>query len=313
VCPAIKRNKSVMSLLNFTLQILCLFGALGLIVYQGKRGWKRGFGRQFFDLLALVGAYITAVCAGDLLLPLFHPFGLPEAFVKVGMGLSLAVVVFFGVLAVGRILQLERARKRRGAIQPRPRLMDAGGAVLGGIFALAALWIALIGLRLMGTVAETEMSRQAAIPETKKPKPMPMEATSQSVMTGLATLKQSMEVGPAGEVVKRADPLPSSLYTSLRKLAQLLARPERAELFLAYPGAQELIAHPRFVALTEDAGITQALEQGNYLALLRNPEVVAAANDPGLREMLGRFPLEQALDFALEEQQPGLLPIGEQR
>lgn len=300
-----------MSLIEIMLQALFAMVALALIAFQVRRGWRRGFGRQLFNLLALVCAWVMAVCGGELALPVFRPLGFPDVVVRVTVGFFMAGLVFFGVRETGKILQRERARTGNRA--PRRKVMDAGGAALGGIFALSAIWLAVIGLRLMGTVAETEISRKAEVPPAEQPKPMPMEQTSQHVMGGLATLKRSIEVGPAGEVVKRADPLPSGLYSALRKLAQLMARPERAELFLAYPGAQELISHPRFVALQKDPAITQALEQGNFLGLLRNPEVVAAANDPDLREMLGRFALEDALDYALEEEVPGLLPIGEQR
>ncbi len=298
-----------MPIADILLQGVMVLAALAAIAFGVFRGWQRGFGRQAFNLLALAAAYLVAVCGGELALPILRPLGYPDLLARAVVGLTLAVLVFFGVSGIGRILQRERIRRGDGT--PRPRSMHFGGAVLGGVFAMFSVWIAVIGVRLLGTISETEMTRQAELPAREIPV-VAAEVTGQRVMSGLATLKRSIESGPTGAVVRRVDPVPLQLYSSLRKLAQLMAQPERADLFLNYPGAQELIGHPRLVALQHDPEITRALEQGNFLGLLRHPGVVAAANDHELRELLGKFSLEDALDYALEENpEPGLLPIGE--
>ncbi len=301
-----------MSLLEILLQVLLVASALTIVALYFRHGWKRGFGRQFFNLLALAAAYTVAVCGGELAPPVFRPLGYPDVVARLVVGLVMAAMVFFGIREIGRILLRERTR--RGTPAASLSLTNYGGAALGGVFATLALWIAVIGLRLLGTVSETEMTRQAALPARELAPVAAGETTSRHVMSGLATLKHSIESGPTGAVVRRVDPVPLQLYSSLRKLAQLLAQPERADLFLSYPGAQELIGHPRLVALQRDPGITRALEQGNFFGLLRHPEVVAAANDRGLRELLGKFDLDHALDYALEEKaDPALPAIGERR
>src|SRR5262249_9559735 len=111
----------------------------------------------------------------------------------------------------------------------------------------------------------------------------------------LAKLKNSIELGPIGNVVKRADVVPASAYETLGKVGKIVSNPESAERFLSYPGAKSLTENPKIIALRDDPEILQTLQDGRLLDLLQNPRVIDAANDPTLAAQFRNFDLQKAL------------------
>lgn len=276
-------------------QVLFFASAASVLGYQIFRGWKLGLGRQSFNLLALVGAYIVAVCGGELAVPVFRVLGYPDVLALAISGCVLAVLVFFGINAVGGILIKPSPEGDR-----RARVSEVGGAAVGVLLAGFTLWLAIVGIRVLGTIAESEMERvEAERSVTLSPDQAPV-AEAPAVVRGLASMKQSLESGGTGVVVQYVDPVPGRIYSVLRKVAQLIAQPDRVDLFLAYPGAQAITSHPKIAALCRDEGITNDLMSRNYLSLLRNKAIVSAANDPEIATLVTRFQLEAALDYALK-------------
>jgi hypothetical protein len=112
-------------------------------------------------------------------------------------------------------------------------------------------------------------------------------------------MKQSLEQGPAGAMVQQVDPIPGTLYGLLHKLGMMVSDDKRVDRFLSYPGVKPLLAHPKIAALQNDPVITRDIVNRNYLALLRNPRIVTAANDTEIGELMRKFEFEKALDYAL--------------
>jgi hypothetical protein len=255
-------------------QAIFFAAAACIVCFQVLRGWHLGFARQLFSLLALSGAYLVAVFGGELAAPLLHPLGFPEMITQIGGGVILAMFVFFGINAIGAMLFKKDCSQGS-------RVARIGHGLAG-----AMIWAGVLAIRLLGTVAEAEVRHQeaaATAPAGRRgiPEQGPaMIAGVNSVVRGLASMKQSLESGSTGAMVEYVDPVPVHVYTVLRKVARLLAEPERAELFLACPGAKIITDHPKIVALREDPVITRDLLAQNYLALLSNEHIVRAASDP---------------------------------
>jgi hypothetical protein len=119
----------------------------------------------------------------------------------------------------------------------------------------------------------------------------------------LARLKNSLELGLLGSVLKNKDPIPQRTYRTLEKAGGVFSSPERTQKFLAFHGAHGLAEHPKIVALRSDPEITDLIAQGRFLDVLQNPRVIDAANDPVLAERIRKFDIQRALDYALEKQQ----------
>ena len=122
-----------------------------------------------------------------------------------------------------------------------------------------------------------------------------------SVIVFVARLKNSVELGTVGEVIKKTDVTPDSLYQTLNDVGTVAANPESAQRFLSFPGAVELSQHPRIVALRHDPEIADLISQGRILELLNHPRLREAANDPTLVERVKKFDLKKALEYAAKE------------
>src|SRR5205823_3534435 len=121
-----------------------------------------------------------------------------------------------------------------------------------------------------------------------------------SVTTLLARLKNSVEMGPVGDVVKKADVVPTGVYQTLSEAGTVLSNPETAQQFLSFPGARELSEHPKIVALRNDPEIADMIAQGRVLDLLQDQRIIDAANDSMLRERIKKFDLQRALDYSIQ-------------
>lgn len=101
----------------------------------------------------------------------------------------------------------------------------------------------------------------------------------------------------------RAASLPTTsldgTYRVLEKIMKVTANPRAMERFMEYPGVQNLVAHPKIVALTSDPDINEAALKKDYGALFSNPAVLKALTDPTLVRELQRVELEKALDYSL--------------
>ena len=108
-------------------------------------------------------------------------------------------------------------------------------------------------------------------------------------------------MGAVGNVIKKTDVTPASVYQTLNDVGTVCANPESAQRFLTFPGAVELSQHPKIVALRNDPEITDLITQGRLLELLQHPRVLEAANDPTLVARVKQFDLKKALEYAAEK------------
>jgi uncharacterized membrane protein required for colicin V production len=270
--------------------LLVLIATL-FVVFQVVKGWRQGVLRQAIALGALACAYGVALCAGKILLPLLRPFGYPDIVLSLAGGLGLAFSVFIGLQVLGMVL-FPSARASQAGTHSRSHA--AGGAAIGLVFGLFTVWVAIVAIRLLGTIAQSQTMQarhEAGVPQS----------SPSAVVSGLAEMKESLDQGATGAIVKRVDPVPSKVYTVLFKIAQVVSDPQKSDRLLAYPGAKGLTEHPKFVALRDDPSITQDLIDHKFLALLTNHNIVSMANDPELRGLFMKFEFEKALDYALAE------------
>lgn len=290
--------------------ILCaLFVALRLFT-----GWRDGLGRQLLNLAALGLAYGAAFIGGPVLAPGLRPFlAVPDFILSVLAGLLLGLVVYNVMAILGRTL-MRRTREREPGTG---RLVwGVGGMVLGGVGALATLWIVFIGMRLLGSVAEGHVraeesrgdvaprttARDAELPRTTRrasPIPTPAPDTFEESLRGLAQVKTTLETGLVGEVMATVDPIPAKVHTTLNKLSRMVSDPAALARFRQGAFMRELGADPRLTALLDDPSVNRDLAAKNYRALLTHPRLRAAANDKDLAARLRAFDLEKALDQAL--------------
>ncbi len=267
--------------------------------------------RQFTRLGALFAAYFAGLFGGKFIAPLWRPFfKLPDIVLVILAGAALALVFYVVINAIGSIL-FKRTWQQDSALMRL--LYGVGGAALGLFFGTFLVWVVVVGVRSLGAVANAQVRKQSASPAGEEAEVIHAvdvrrhslgewrDDDSTSLMTSLARLKNSLEMGTIGQIVKQADPVPGKKYEMLGKLGQVVSSPQNAERFLSFPGARELSQDPKIVALRDDPEIQRMIRQGQLVELLHNDKIIAAANDPELARRLKQFDLERALDYAAQQ------------
>jgi uncharacterized membrane protein required for colicin V production len=290
-------------------QLAFISFACVLILFEVLRGWRRGVARQLARLGALIAAYFVAYYGGKLLGPFARPLlQLPDAILGMLVGSVLGLVVYIAINGMGTML-FKRTGQHDSAVV---RLWyGLSGAVLGLLFGGFLVWLVVVAVRSLGAVADANIRQQpaafAGAENTRSLHAVDVRTgsindmtDSTPMLTSLARMKNSLEMGSIGGVVKKADVVPAQAYDVLGKVGRVFSDPQSAERFLSYPGARELGEDPRIVALREDPEITDLISQGRYLDLLQNPRILAAANDQEVVRKVKRFDLQAALDYAMK-------------
>ena len=289
------------------------FGVI-LILFEVLRGWRLGLMRQITRLIALGAAYAAALLGGSLFVPIARSFlKMPDPVLSILCGAILAFAVYALVNGVGAVLFKRTAQQESGLVR---LIYGFAGAIVGLFFGLFLLWLTVTSVRAFGALAEGQASRRSGATARAS-----QDATAhaldvrrrflsesddgmQRLAISLARLKNSLELGSLGSVLKNTDPVSQRTYETLEKAGSVLSSPERTQKFLTFPGARELAEHPKVVALRSDPEIADLIAQGRLLDLLQNPRVIEAANDPVLAERIKKFDIQRAFDYALEKKQP---------
>lgn len=267
-----------------------IFIAAGVfILYQTWRGWRRGVLRQAAGLGALICAYLAGFTAAKVCLPILSGrLPLPDLLIAFSLGGLVGLVVYF---CVSVLAALTFKRTEHQSVGPIRWLFGAGGAALGLVYGAFLVWGIFAIIRTFGTVAEAQTSPQATQPATGR----------QALTSQLAKLKNSLDMGSAGAAVKATDPMPEEVYRILGKSVRLLTSEKAMAAFMEYPGAQDLITHPKVAALFSDPAVNHMAREKDFLGLMQNPAMITAINDPDLSAKLKQFEFEAALDYALEQ------------
>jgi Colicin V production protein len=296
-------------------QFLFLSFAAVVLLLEMLRGWRLGLMRQLVRMVGLIAAYACARWAGGAVVPFLRPLvKMPDAVLSLIGGGILAFLVYAVISTLGTVLFRRTSQHQPAAVRI---VCGSSGALLGIFFGLFFIWLVFAGIRLVGSVAAAEMeaggirSNEMIMPIWNRPLQIKRETDSVSergrprpndeLAAVLAQMKRSLEKGTVGETLQQADPLPPATYRTLEKLGAVAGNGERAERFLAFPGAREIGENPKVIAVCNDPEIADLVARGRFFDLLQNQRIIDAANDPALREKIRRFDLERALDYAMQK------------
>jgi len=288
-------------------QMVFLSFAAVLLLLEVVRGYRLGLPRQLMRGAAVIAAYAAGYFGGNLMLPLLRPIlKWPDFIVSMIGGALLAIVVYGVIASLGSFLFRRTAQHPSASVR---LIYGFSGALTGIVFGLFFIWLILVGIRSVGSIADAQVQAHPRAVENKPaPSPNDEKPTSlenfdtDSLTAFLARLKNSVELGKLGDVVKQTDVTPPAVYQTLKDAGTVCANPESARRFLSFPGAVELSEHPKIVALRNDPEIADLIRQGRILELLQNRRVLEAANDPTLVEKVKRFDIKKALEYAAKKE-----------
>lgn len=278
--------------------------AVVLLLLEMIRGWRLGLPRQLMRGVAVLAAYAAGYFGGAALLPLLRPILKWPDFVVSMIGSAVLALVVYGVIAsLGSILFKRTAQHPPGTVR---MVYGFTGALSGIVFGLFFLWLFLVGIRSVGTVADAQVH---AHPRRETPSTpasdqgLALEKFDTETLTSfLARLKNSVEMGTLGDVFKKTDVTSPSIYQTLKDAGTVSANPENARRFLSFPGALELSEHPKIVALRNDPEIARLIREGRILEVLQHRRVLDAANDPTVLEKVKQFDIKKALEYAAKKE-----------
>jgi hypothetical protein len=279
--------------------------ALVLILFEVLRGWRCGLPRQVARLGALIAAYFAAFFGGKFLASLLGIFvRMPDALLSIFAGAIFAVIIYVLISGIGSALFQRTSQHDSSIIR---LIYGSTGALMGVFFGLFLVWLLVVAVRLIGSVADASVRAHAndsnvlhAVDVRRRLSGGP-SANKTSATTSLARLKNSVEMGVIGDAVKKVDVVPQKTYDLIEKVGVIAANPQYAERFLEYPGARELSEHPKIIALRNDQKIGQLLAQGRWLELIQDHRIIDTANDPDLKARLKRFDVMAALNYATQK------------
>src|SRR5438046_8641694 len=286
-------------------QLVFVTFALALIVFEVLRGWRRGLPRQVARLGALIAAYFAAYFGGKFLAPLLGMFfRMPDVLLSIFAGAIFALIIYLVISGIGSAL-FRRTNQHDSLIVRL--LYGSTGALLGVFFGLFLVWMVVVAVRSIGSVADAHVRAQAndtgvlhAVDVRRRILGEPSEDEA-PLTTSLARLKNSLEMGVIGNAVKKVDVVPQKTYDVIEKIGAIAANPQNAERFLEFPGARELSEHPKIIALRNDQEIGQMVAQRRWLELIQDHRIIDAANDPDLKARLKRFDVMAALNYATQK------------
>jgi uncharacterized membrane protein required for colicin V production len=288
-------------------QIVFVLFAVILVLFEILRGWRRGLPRQVARLAALIAAYFAGWFAAKFFGPLIGMFfKMPDALLSILAGALFGLIVYAVISGIGSAL-FRRTNQHESMIVRI--LYGSTGAVLGAFFGLFLVWLIVVAVRSIGSVANAEVrerGNESSVLHAVDVRRRYLGEASEDeapLTTSLARLKNSLEMGVLGNAVKKVDVVPQKTYDLIEKVGAIAANPQYAERFLEYPGARELSEHPKIIALRNDQEIAQMAAQGRLLDLIQDPRIIDAANDPDLRARLKKFDVVAALNYATQKQQ----------
>jgi len=285
--------------------------AILLLAVETWRGWRAGVARAGINFAAVILSGLVGLFAARLAAAPFGGFEDPAGFVTgslIGGGLALFMFV---VLWLTGIIFFKRTDHQAGGVF---RLVwGSGGAFFGFLMGLVIVWGGISIIRSLGALAEArvQIARDAAASPTHPFRPSPAP-TPPPLASSLVKLKESLELGPAGQVVQSVDLLPPDFYDLIVQTARITGDPRALQRFFEYPGLEKLLTNPKFVTLINDPDFQKAGQNVNIstvASLLTNPKLRAIAEDPEVAEELKKIDLRAALKFALEKSSPSPSPF----
>lgn len=291
---------------------MLLLASVLFLLWETWRGWRAGLVRSGMQLAAIVLSSVVGYAAAQVAAAPFGGLRDVTGFcVGAAVGGGLALVVFLLIWILGAVLFKRTEHQGSGLIRI---FWGFGGAIFGFLLGILLLWGGISVVRALGALGEARVAATAAqeraasaqapagqaVFRSKEVPASRRASAADGIASGLATLKQSLELGPAGKFVESVDVLPPDFYELLVQIGQVTGDQDTMLRFLQYPGIQEIIQSPRIVELVNDPAVIKAAQDRNFLGLMGNKALLKAVEDPELAKQLGSIDLRAALKFALE-------------
>ncbi|MES2569643.1 MAG: hypothetical protein V4710_06260, partial [Verrucomicrobiota bacterium] len=136
-------------------------------------------------------------------MPLLRPLGLPDRILTVVGGVLIGLLLFSAVTGFAALVFKKTSQQSVGVVRFG---YGAMGAVFGAFFGLLNVWVFFLVIRLLGTIAQNGIEKQAA----RAPR-FPVHSAQPAWMHGLVEVKKTFDEGATGRIAGRLDPVPEQV------------------------------------------------------------------------------------------------------
>src|SRR3954454_13733283 len=141
--------------------------AVVLLLFEIIRGYRLRLPRQLMRGAAVVAAYAAAYFGGNLMLPLLRPvLKWPDFIVSMIGGALLAIVVYGVIASLGTLLFKRTAQHPSAGVR---LIYGFSGALTGVVFGLFFIWLILVGIRSVGSVADAQVQAHPRVENNPVP------------------------------------------------------------------------------------------------------------------------------------------------
>lgn len=274
-------------------QGILFLAAILFLLWETFAGWRRGVVRSGIHFCAFVFSGVLGMLAGQSTAFVVEKLMPGYGFLAGAMVGSFVTLLILGLMLIlGALLFKRTGQQPTGLIR---LLYGGGGAFFGLLTGVVLVWGGITLIRTFGVATEVALGNRppASFPPAAK---------------AMLTLKESLELGPAGKVAESVDILPPQFYDILTRIGKMTSDQEAMKRFLDYPGVQEIMQNPRVAVLLDDRSVADAAEQRNFFLLMQNKALLSAMQDPVLQKQLTEFDLQKALDYAFPTPQASPSP-----
>ena len=264
-------------------QGILFFAGFLFLLWELWSGWRRGVIRSGVSFCAFVFSGFLGILAGQATGFVVEKILPGYGFLAGAFAGSIVTLVVLGLaLFLGAVLFKRTGQQPSGMLR---LFYGLGGAFFGLLTGLVILWGGITIIRAFGAVAETTAGVRSF-------------AGISAPAQAMAKLKDSLELGPAGQALVAVDAVPPGIYEAIGRIGKLTSDQAAMARFLDYPGVQEIMQHPRMVALLRDPAVVRDAQDRNFLGLMQSRALLDAVNDPSLQKKLSGLDLQKALDYA---------------
>jgi hypothetical protein len=277
--------------------------SVAFVVFLAMRAWTHGALKMFWAIIGLALGATAGFFFFQNANPMISRF-LPGRELSLNANLGCSVIVASVAYLIFRQLSKTVLQNLFG-----PDGFLSGwaegfrGSVLSLVPSLLTVLVVGLALRMGGTLMELRSAEKICQRENDYNK------VNYPGWSPLADLRDSFERLPyVTDIYSVIDPISRKPE---RQLALLLVTTKKDVLFEhlhSHPATAPIVNGPLFQALMTDEAISKLLEDRKHAALLRHPQIVAAASNEVLAHLLSSVDLHQLVDdFMLSEDRQNLL------
>jgi len=264
-------------------------GAAGFVAFAAGIAFSRGVIHQLLSMVSLIIAVFVAWFVFTNRTDVFGSVGTQVKTDRLllfsgGAGLLAYILCQVGVKMLAAM----------GIIRLMGGMAGWKGLMISAVPSTFLLWIASMGLRLVGDVYGMESAAAVAKQGSK---------VQTQVVSAWDRLSKQMDRSTLGSIAAKVDPFDMRATANLARLLILWPDGTVWQKLAQNPKTNKALHHERIQKLGYDPKVRACIDKKDFAGLIQLPQVEEAAGHPDLKPVLSGLALEDAMDSIIYKRQ----------